>query len=148
MVPKCEDAEEVFQETCLAMLEKWQHFDPSRPMVAWACGIARNMARRLYERNRHEQFFLSEIAIAAVSEVQQGLATEVDLRLQKLPECLQELTDEQRLLLEQCYEQQSSIRAIAEAHHVDPNTIYKRLERIRRSLFECIELAMRRERSE
>jgi RNA polymerase sigma-70 factor, ECF subfamily len=145
LVPNRDDAEEVFQETCLKILEKWRDFDAERPMVPWACGIAQNMARKFYERNRRRGLPLSEIAIAAVSETQHRLSAEVDLRLQKLPDCLQRLTDQQRCLLEQCYGQQGSIRAVAEASHLDPNTVYKRLERIRRNLFECIELAITKE---
>ena len=80
-----------------------------------------------------------------MSETHHRLAAEVDLRLQKLPDCLRRLTEQQRLLLEQCYGQQGSIRAVAEAFHLDPNTVYKRLERIRRNLFECIEPAMTKE---
>ena len=32
---------------------------------------------------------------------------------------------------------------MAEASQLDPNTLYKQLERIRRNLFECIEEALR-----
>jgi RNA polymerase sigma-70 factor, ECF subfamily len=145
LVPNRDDAEEVFQDACLKILEKWRDYDAARPMVPWACGIAQNMARKFYERNRRRGFPLSEIAIAAVSETQHRLGAEVNLRLQKLPDCLQKLSEEQRLLLDQCYAQQGSIRAVAAAFDLDPNTVYKRLERIRRNLFECIELAMTKE---
>lgn len=145
LLPNRDHAEEVFQDTCLKMLEKWQDFDLSRPMVPWACGIAANMVRKFAEKNRWRGFLLSETVIAAVSETQYRLAEEVDRRLEKLPECLEELTAEQRLLLIQCYADRGSIRAIAEASHLDPNVLYKRLERIRRSLFECIELALSKE---
>ncbi len=67
--------------------------------------------------------------------------TEVNRRLQELPGCLQKLTDQQRALLERCYQRPGSIKAIAEASQLDPNTLYKQLERIRRDLFECIEQA-------
>jgi RNA polymerase sigma-70 factor, ECF subfamily len=146
LVANADDAEEVFQETCLVLLEKWRDFDPERPMVPWACGIARNVVRRFFERNRRRGLSLSEAAIDAVYETQQRMPLEVDLRLQKLPDCLGKLSDDQRSLLEQSYSQQTSIRAIAEARQLDPNAVYKRLERIRRTLFECIELAMNKEK--
>ena len=142
LLPNRDDAEEVFQETCLKMFEKWRDFDLRRPMVPWACGIAQNMVRKFVERNRGRGIVLSETVIAAVSETQYRLAAEIDRRLEKLPECLEELTVEQRLLLSRCYSHRGSIRAVAEASHLDPDTLYKRLERIRRSLFECIELAL------
>ncbi len=142
LVPHRDDAEEVFQDTCLKILEKWADWDSDRPMVPWACGIAQNMARKFYARTRRRGYPLSEALIAAVSETHHRLSTEIDRRLQKLPECLQQLSEQQRSLLEQCYGVQGSIKAVAEANHLDPATLYKRLERIRRTLFECIESAV------
>ena len=139
LLPDRDAAEEVFQDTCLKILEKWRDFDPSRPMVPWACGIARNMAMKHYERNRHRMAPLSEVAVAAVSETQHRLAVEVDRRLARLPDCLERLTTEQRSLLRQCYGQPCSIKAVAEANQLEAATVYKRLERIRRTLFKCIE---------
>ncbi len=148
LMPHRDDAEEVFQDTCLKILEKWEEWDSARPMVPWACGIAQNMARKFYDRTRRRGYPLSEVLIAAVSETQYRLSAEIDRRLQELPECLRKLTDQQRSLLEQCYGQQGSIKAVAEANHLDPATLYKRLERIRRTLFECIELAVTEEQDQ
>ena len=145
LVPNRDNAEEVFQETCLKILEKWRDYDSARPMEPWACGIARNMARKFYERTRRVGLPLSEIVVAAVSETQHRLAAEVDRRLQRLPECLDKLTDEQRSLLEQCYGGSRTIKVVAEASRIAPDALYKRLERIRRTLFECIELAVKGE---
>ncbi len=117
-------------------------------MVPWACGIAQNMARKFYDRTRRRGYPLSEVLIAAVSETQHRLSAELDRRLQELPDCLRKLTNQQRSLLEQCYGQQASIKAVAEANHLDPATVYKRLERIRRTLFECIELAVSKEQGQ
>ena len=89
--------------------------------------------------------FLSEVAIAAISETHERLSAEVDRRLQQLPGCLQKLTNQQRALLERCYQRQGSIKAIAEANQLDPDALYKQLQRIRRDLFECIEQALTRE---
>lgn len=139
LLPDREAAEEVFQDACLKILEKWRDYDPSRPMVPWACGIARNMAMKYYERNRRRMAPLSEVAVAAVSETQHRQAVEVDRRLARLPECLERLTAEQRSLLRQCYAERVTIKAVAEAQQLDAATVYKRLERIRRLLFECIE---------
>jgi RNA polymerase sigma-70 factor (ECF subfamily) len=83
--------------------------------------------------------------IAAISEAHDRTASEINRRLQELPECLQKLSAEERSLLERCYGRQDSIETIAEANHLDPSTIYRRLKKIRRSLFDCIELATKAE---
>jgi RNA polymerase sigma-70 factor (ECF subfamily) len=144
LLPNINDAEEVFQDTCITILEKWETFETDRPMVPWACGIAQNMVRRFFERNRRHAVRLDEMTIAAVSETQHRFAAEIDDRLEKLPECVQKLPAEQQSLLDQCYTQGNTIRSIAKARHLDPDTLYKRLERIRRNLLECIERALTR----
>ncbi len=138
LVPDRADADDVFQETSLAILQSWQDYDSTRPMVPWVCGIARNVVRNFYNRRRRGTF-LSEEAIAAFSLTQHRLSAQIDRRLQELPDCLQKLTAEQRALLERCYGQRGSIKATAEAKQLDPNVLYKQLERIRRTLFECLE---------
>jgi len=145
LVPNREDAEEVFQDTCLKILEKWQDYDLARPMIPWACGIARNMALKFHERSRRRGYPMSEATLAAVSEAQHRMASEVDRRLQQLPGCLEKLTEEQRLLLRQCYGARGSVREVAASRQLEPDAVYKRLERIRRNLFECIERAMAKE---
>src|SRR3954471_3241602 len=40
LLPNRADAEEVFQQTSLALWKKWQQFDPGRDFVRWACGMA------------------------------------------------------------------------------------------------------------
>ena len=108
-------------------------------MVPWACGIARNMVHKFLERHRNRGLILSDTLITAVSETQHRMAADADGRLEKLPDCLKKLTAEQRALLRRCYTQGDSIKDVAKSSHLDPNTLYKRLERIRRTLFECIE---------
>ena len=145
LVPNVDHAEEVFQDTCIAILENWETFEPDRPMVPWACGIAHNMVRRFYDRHRRRASRLDEMTMAAVSETQHRFATEIDLRLEELPECVRKLPTEQQSLLDQCYTQGNTIRSIAKQRQLDPDTLYKRLERIRRTLLECVEQALTRE---
>lgn len=145
LAPNREDAEELFQEACLKILEKWRDYDAARPMLPWACGIAQNVARRYFERQRRRGLPLNEVLLDVVAETQHRLAAEIDARLQKLPDCLQQLTEEQRLLLEECYSSYGSIKKLAQAKQLDPNVLYKRLERIRRLLFDCIESAITQE---
>jgi DNA-directed RNA polymerase specialized sigma24 family protein len=116
--------------------------------MPWVCGVALNQVRAFYKRSRHHAAFLSEAAIASVSEAQHRLTAQTDRRLQDLRDCLHKLSSEQRALLRKCYEHRGAIKALAEARQVDPNVLYKRLEKIRRTLFECIEDAAAAEESQ
>ena len=110
--------------------------------MPWVCGIALNHVRAFYKRSRRREAFLSEAAIASVSEAQHRLSAQTDRRLQDLRDCLQKLTAQQRALLKRCYQHRGAIKALAEANQLDPKVLYKQLERIRRTLFDCIEDAV------
>jgi RNA polymerase sigma-70 factor (ECF subfamily) len=139
LVPDRVNAEDVFQETCLTLLRRWQDYDQSRPIMPWVCGIALNHVRAFYKRSRRHEAFLSEAAIASVSEAQHRLSARTDWRLEDLRDCLHKLTAAQRALLRKCYQRRGAIKALAEANQLDPNVLYKQLEKLRRTLFECIE---------
>src|SRR3954469_15981596 len=40
LLPNRSDAEEVFQQTSLALWKKWPQYEPGRDFVRWACGMA------------------------------------------------------------------------------------------------------------
>ena len=51
-----DDAEDVFQSTCLILWRKWEEFDPGRDFFTWSCGIAHNEARNLLRRKTAASF--------------------------------------------------------------------------------------------
>ena len=51
---------------------------------------------------------------------------------------MQRLSADQRELLQQCYIDVQSIKSIAENQQIEPGTLYKRLDRIRWMLMDCI----------
>jgi RNA polymerase sigma-70 factor, ECF subfamily len=55
--------------------------------------------------------------------------------------CLARLSDEQRQLIERSYLGDESISSIADDMRISPAALTMRLQRIRRILFECIDLA-------
>ncbi len=46
LTPDRNDATDVYQQTCLALLEKQAEYDPRREFFPWACGFALNEVRR------------------------------------------------------------------------------------------------------
>ena len=66
-----------------------------------------------------------------------------DNRIDWLRECVSELPLEQRRLIEQCYLQKTSVQDVAVTLNIKPNTLAQRIARIRRRLFDCINLKAR-----
>lgn len=140
-----DDAEDVFQNTCLILWKKWAEYDPRRDFFAWACGIAHNEARNILRKKRPPRLYLSEDVMAQVAETRLKADRLLELRGQYLSQCIEKLADVQRKLVEKCYLGDTPINRLAEELGISPAALTMRLQRIRKTLFECIDLASKDE---
>jgi RNA polymerase sigma-70 factor, ECF subfamily len=138
LLPNRGDADEVFQEASLKLLQNWEKYDPERPFAPWAFAIALNEVRLFARRNRHKGGMLSEAVLADVAEEQFRKNGSMDDSLNLLADCLKQLAAEKRDLLEQCYSGAQPIKAVAAMRRLSAEVLYKQLERIRRALWECM----------
>jgi len=143
LLPNRADAEEVFQQTSLALWKKWQQFDPGRDFVRWACGMAHyealNFLRKHAEKRR---VALSEDVLSEVANERLEMNDVLDARRTALRQCLERLKREKRQLLERCYAGKDTIKTIAADLGQSPNVVYMNLKRLRRALFDCINLTL------
>lgn len=139
LVPNREDAEEVFQQTCVALLENQQDYDLQRRFFPWACGFAHNAVRRHRRAHHRERASLSDAAIEALVAVQTKSADRIEARMELLLDCLKELPPEKHDLLMRCYGREGGLEDIAAQLQIETNALYKRLERTRRALFGCMD---------
>jgi len=139
LVPDPRHVAELFQQTSLRLLQSWKKYDPQRPFMPWACAVALNEVRMFARRRRRRGQFLSDSLLAAVSEAQFKAESAVDSRLEALSECLEKLPRSRRALVAQCYSGECSVKEIAAGMSLRPQALYKRLERIRRELYLCME---------
>src|SRR5512136_994157 len=59
LVPNVMDAEDIVQQTALALWEKFDAYDPAQPFTPWACRFALNKARQWIERRQRWQALLA-----------------------------------------------------------------------------------------
>src|SRR3954454_5312614 len=58
LVPNVTDAEDIVQQTALALWEKFAFYDTAQPFTPWACRFALNKARQWIERRQRWQILL------------------------------------------------------------------------------------------
>src|SRR5689334_25022209 len=58
LVPNVTDAEDIVQQTAIALWEKFAAYDPSQPFTPWACRFALNKTRQWIERHQRWQALL------------------------------------------------------------------------------------------
>lgn len=134
------DADDVFQQTSLALWRRFDTFDPARSFLNWALGVARlEAATWLRNRARDRLRFsdeLTELLIAAFADLPDD---EVGDRRDALPGCVDGLPEPDRELLTECYHRGADVADVAARLGRSPSSVHNSLRRIRRALFECIE---------
>ncbi len=140
-----DDAEDAFQSTCLILWKKWDEFDPRRDFFGWACGVAHNEVRNMLRRRQPGQLQFSDDLLAQIADTRLKADRFLEARNQFLALCLEKLSQAQRRLVEDCYGGDRPIKAIAEEMGISPAALTMRLQRIRKILFECLDLAQKGE---
>ena len=143
------DAEDIFQQTSLTLWEKWQQYDPASPFAPWAYGIARNHIRNHIRKSMRlgRSVALSELLIERISDIRQESESTLERRRNALPDCLERLSQKHRRLLEKRYDAGESIESVAETFGLSVEAAYKTIQRIRRTLHDCINGAMDSEKA-
>lgn len=139
LVPNIADAEDIVQQTAVALWEKFDAYDPSQPFTPWACRFALNKARQWIERRRRWQALLEGGLAEELARRHEELRPELEVRLRRLEHCLAKLPEEQRSLVEGYYYHRAGIEVLAGRGGRTVASTYKALQRIRQALQLCVE---------
>jgi RNA polymerase sigma-70 factor, ECF subfamily len=139
LVPNATDAEDIVQQTAMALWEKFDAYDASQPFTPWACRFALNKARQWIERHQRWKALLEHGLAEELAQRRQELQPEFERRLQHLDRCLRRLPPAQRSLVQAYYYERTNIGSLAEQTGRTVDATYKMLQRIRRSLQTCVE---------
>ncbi len=145
LVPNIADAEDIVQQTAVALWEKFDAYDPQQPFTPWACRFALNKARQWIERRQRWQALLEQGLAEEVAARRDELRPDLESRLRHLDKCLASLPDDQRSLVEGYYYRRVAVDSLAEASGKTVVATYKTLQRVRHALRLCIEGAAKPE---
>lgn len=138
LVPNRTDAEDLLQETCLTIYEKFEEFEPGTDFVAWANRIAWWKVRQSRQKFSRSKVVFSETVMEAVSETATALAPELDHRHEALEHCLATLNERDRTMILTRYERGHGVAQAATQSGRTLATAYKALARLRNLLFDCV----------
>ena len=140
LVRNFDDADDLFQQTSLAMWNKYDQYDPSRSFAAWACGVARfEVANHVRARSRRRLYFSDDLSLLLIEAHESLERDRADDRREVLADCLKRLRGRDQQLVEACYgEEESKVTEVAREWGRSSQSIHNSLRRIRRSLFECV----------
>jgi RNA polymerase sigma-70 factor (ECF subfamily) len=132
------DAEEVFQSTCMAIWRKFDQYDPEGDFGAWACRMAYFEVLRQSEKRKRIRL-MSEQALAALAEAAQPVSDQINERREALADCLKQLPSGDLALIEQRYFDGRKPKQIARELDRSVHAVYRELSRVHGLLLRCVE---------
>ena len=137
------DADDLLQEVALVLWRQYSSYDPTRPFLGWAIGIARNIARNRWRHSKVRQDVVvdtdlcgevGDLVADALTENEGEFARERD----HLEDCLNALPEHSRKLITLRYADDADVRKVAKAVGKTYAATSVMLSRIRAVLEECI----------
>ncbi len=138
LLPHEEDARDVLQETSVALYRKFEEYDPDKPFLAWAYCFAYLEILKQRERNQRGTRLLSRDLVERLAREREPLEPVLQARLQALEHCLAELPLADRELIRQRYQEKTRSEELMQQFDTSRRTLFRKLDRIRRLLFDCI----------
>lgn len=143
MIPNMPDAEDVYQNTVMALWRKFQEYQPGTNFAAWTRATARFEIQHYFRSKSRCRVHFDEEMLVELTETQARLdSADADSSLESytpaLRRCMDKLSEGDRHLVHLCYAAQSSLTQAAKRLGRSPQSVCNSLGRIRRSLFDCI----------
>jgi RNA polymerase sigma-70 factor (ECF subfamily) len=143
-----ESVDDIAQETFVVAYKKLTMFERGTNFGAWLRTIARNLVRNELRRQGRRRVLANEVAEFLLSradekathpsaEVEQ--AEQRERQVAALRDCLRELPERSRRLVQQRYFEQLSLGVIAAYENTNANNVSQILFRLRAALFNCIQ---------
>ncbi len=139
LTPDMHEAQEILQNTAVALWQKFDQYDATQPFVAWACRFAYYQTLKQRQLTRRPVRYLSHDVLAIVAEERLKHGGHLDERRAALADCLAKLPENDRKLLDMRYGERTTIQDLARQSGQSANVLYKALDRIRRTLHDCVD---------
>jgi len=134
--------EDLFQETMLTVWQKLDEYDRSRPFGPWLRGIAANLVKAYYRKNKSAFLLCEDDVLEQVSQQLQNISERPgdtwEEKIAALKLCIEALSEEHKQVINLRYFEENSAMQIAEAAKTNVETIKKRLQRARAQLLDCL----------
>ena len=138
LVPSRHDAEDLLQETCVVICDKFDDFEVGTDFVAWACQIAYWRVRYARQRFARSKVVFNQDVLEAVAQTAVTMTEEIDIRHEALAQCLRKLPAKDRDFVLTRYEPGNGVSEAARLSGRSMVAAYKALTRIRKLLFDCV----------
>jgi RNA polymerase sigma-70 factor, ECF subfamily len=145
LVPHREDAEDLVQDTCRVMWQKFDEFTGRGDFAAWGISIARYRVLDYRRKLGVRRAAFSNRTMEAIADQMARVGCQSNCRLDALLLCMAKLRELDRELMRLRYNVGASTREVAAQVGRSPESVYKSLNRIHNQLLLCIRDEMSKE---
>ncbi|MEW4563078.1 sigma-70 family RNA polymerase sigma factor [Bremerella sp. JC770] len=139
------EANDVLQETNLKLCNKASEYDPAQPFLRWAYVFARFEVMAWRKKQARSRIVLDDELVAMIASDWDATAGDASQQITALEGCLSKLPQQQRELLDARYGRGEAVQDIAARQCRTENAMSALFYRVRKTLADCIELALRQE---
>lgn len=140
LLPNRHDAEDILQETCLTIYDKFAEFTQGTDFLAWAMRIAWWKVRAARQKFARSKVVFSDEVMEAVAHTAESMAVsgQTSAMHDALSSCLQKLNERDRRMILTRYESDGGVERAALVSGRSLQAAYKALMRIKQVLHDCV----------
>lgn len=143
------DADDVVQEVCVLLWQRYEEFESGTNFRKWACAFAFNIAKAHVRRRRRQLGYgLSDQALIRLARLQEAGSELFELRREVMRDCVEKLREKDRRFLMRCYGRQTTLVEYARSTKTPLDSLYTRLKRLRRQVVDCVHRTLKRDELE
>jgi RNA polymerase sigma-70 factor (ECF subfamily) len=146
-IPRRDDAEEVLQRAATVLWEKFGDYDPQREFLPWALRVTYFEILNFRKEIARSRLVFREDVLEAIAETREQQESALEDQHVALVECLKRVGDEGISLLRRRYCDSATLASLAHEQGRTAKSLYRRLDRLREMITECIERRLAGERA-
>lgn len=139
------DTDDVFQETCVVLWQRFEEFTPGTNFLAWALRVANNKTMDFYKKRSRRMAFSADLQDELLAEVMDRSEDEAAANLAALSSCMRHLSADDKRMVMLCHGEGVPVRRMADMLGRSPQSVHHSLRRICMRLLECIRREVHRE---
>jgi len=140
------DTEDVVQDVCVILWQRFDEFESGTSFRKWACAFAFNVAKDYVRHQRRRRGFgLSDHILTMIARHQTAGSELFELRQEVLEKCLTKLRSKDHRFLMNCYERKTTLGEYARLENIPVTSVYTRLARLRKQIVGCVQRSLGRD---
>lgn len=137
------DADDIMQETSLALWEKRGRYNPQRDFFAWACGVAHIQVLRYRRKVATDKLWFDDEVLSLLASHMASDAGLFEFRREALDKCIDRLPEADRKIVELRYQDGMTLGALSKQLGSSVRSIQRAMARARLALQRCVSATLR-----